>query len=197
MPIFIAGSTRPRHGDVLFDVPPSDPRVEARVVPYTAPPLPPKRRRRASGGRARRAGRHRAGRSSSRRNGARSSPSSSPAARRFQQRLATARGSSCRPTRLCVAARSTRSRRRGAASQRSGRAGRARPARAWRREVSTPSASLEQRVGEEVGVSPWIEITQERIDTFAKAIGDFQWIHVDPARARSSRRSAAPSRTAS
>ena len=56
---------------------------------------------------------------------------------------------------------------------------------------------LESRVGEEVGVSPWIEVTQERIDTFAKAIDDFQWIHVDPARAKNSRRSAAPSRTAS
>ena len=46
--------------------------------------------------------------------------------------------------------------------------------------------SLEQRVGQEVGVSPWVDISQERIDTFAKAIDDFQWIHVDPARARSS-----------
>jgi acyl dehydratase len=45
---------------------------------------------------------------------------------------------------------------------------------------------LEQRVGEEVGVSPWIEVSQERIDTFAKAIEDFQWIHVDPARAQGS-----------
>jgi len=45
---------------------------------------------------------------------------------------------------------------------------------------------LQQRVGEEVAVSPWIEITQERIDTFAKAIDDFQWIHVDRERARSS-----------
>ena len=45
---------------------------------------------------------------------------------------------------------------------------------------------LESRVGEEVGVSPWIEVTQERIDTFAKAIDDFQWIHVDPARAKHS-----------
>ena len=45
---------------------------------------------------------------------------------------------------------------------------------------------LERRVGEEVGVSPWIEISQERIDTFAKAIDDFQWIHVDPARAKGS-----------
>jgi len=46
--------------------------------------------------------------------------------------------------------------------------------------------ALEQRVGEEVAISPWIEITQQRIDTFAKAIDDFQWIHVDRARARSS-----------
>jgi acyl dehydratase len=45
---------------------------------------------------------------------------------------------------------------------------------------------LAQRVGEEVGVSPWVDVTQERIDTFAKAIDDFQWIHVDPARAKTS-----------
>jgi acyl dehydratase len=41
-------------------------------------------------------------------------------------------------------------------------------------------------VGEEVAVSPWLEITQERIDTFAKAIDDFQWIHVDRERAKAS-----------
>ena len=45
---------------------------------------------------------------------------------------------------------------------------------------------LETKVGEEVGVSPWVEITQERIDTFARAIEDFQWIHVDPERAKAS-----------
>jgi acyl dehydratase len=45
---------------------------------------------------------------------------------------------------------------------------------------------LEGRVGQEVAVSPWLEMTQERIDTFAKAIEDFQWIHVDPARAAKS-----------
>jgi len=43
---------------------------------------------------------------------------------------------------------------------------------------------LASRVGAEVGISPWLEIGQERIDTFARAIEDFQWIHVDPARAR-------------
>lgn len=53
--------------------------------------------------------------------------------------------------------------------------------------MASPSLrDLESRVGEEVGVSPWIEVTQERIDTFAKAIDDFQWIHVDPARAKNS-----------
>jgi acyl dehydratase len=45
---------------------------------------------------------------------------------------------------------------------------------------------LESQVGKEVGVSPWTEVTQERIDTFAKAIDDFQWIHVDRERAKSS-----------
>jgi acyl dehydratase len=46
--------------------------------------------------------------------------------------------------------------------------------------------SLESRVGQECGVSPWVEISQARIDQFAEATGDFQWIHVDPERAKSS-----------
>ncbi len=45
---------------------------------------------------------------------------------------------------------------------------------------------LAARVGQEVGVSPWLEVTQARIDTFAKAIDDFQWIHVDRERAKAS-----------
>ncbi len=45
---------------------------------------------------------------------------------------------------------------------------------------------LGSKVGEEVGVSPWVEISQERIDLFAKATEDFQWIHVDPVRAKDS-----------
>ena len=45
---------------------------------------------------------------------------------------------------------------------------------------------LEARVGQEVGVSPWVEMSQERIDLFAKATEDFQWIHVDPERAKDS-----------
>ena len=44
-------------------------------------------------------------------------------------------------------------------------------------------ASLEGLVGKELGVSSWHEITQERIDAFAEATGDRQWIHVDPERA--------------
>jgi acyl dehydratase len=38
-------------------------------------------------------------------------------------------------------------------------------------------------VGQEVGVSDWVTITQERINQFAEATGDHQWIHVDPVRA--------------
>lgn len=38
-------------------------------------------------------------------------------------------------------------------------------------------------VGEELGVSDWIEVTQEKINMFADATGDHQWIHVDPDRA--------------
>lgn len=43
---------------------------------------------------------------------------------------------------------------------------------------------LRQWVGKEVAVSEWLQITQERIDRFADATGDHQWIHVDPARAK-------------
>ena len=39
-------------------------------------------------------------------------------------------------------------------------------------------------VGETLGESDWLEITQERIDRFADATGDHQWIHVDPERAK-------------
>ena len=46
-------------------------------------------------------------------------------------------------------------------------------------------ANLDQMkvlVGQEVALSPWVEITQERIGQFADATADHQWIHVDPAR---------------
>lgn len=38
--------------------------------------------------------------------------------------------------------------------------------------------------GQEIGVSEWVEINQERIDQFAEATGDHQWIHVDVERAK-------------
>jgi acyl dehydratase len=44
-------------------------------------------------------------------------------------------------------------------------------------------ADLQALVGEIIGVSDWIDIGQKRIDLFADATGDHQWIHVDPARA--------------
>ena len=45
---------------------------------------------------------------------------------------------------------------------------------------------LEARVGEEIAVSPWVDMPQERINLFAQATEDFQWIHVDPQRAKNS-----------
>ena len=42
---------------------------------------------------------------------------------------------------------------------------------------------LRSLVGETVGTSEWIVVDQPRIDQFAQATGDHQWIHVDPARA--------------
>src|SRR3712207_4757831 len=43
---------------------------------------------------------------------------------------------------------------------------------------------LKAKVGEELGESDWLEITQERVNEFAEATGDHQWIHVDVERAR-------------
>jgi acyl dehydratase len=45
-------------------------------------------------------------------------------------------------------------------------------------------ADLVKAVGKQLGSSDWVEITQERIDRFAEATGDFQWIHTDPERAK-------------
>jgi acyl dehydratase len=42
---------------------------------------------------------------------------------------------------------------------------------------------LKKLAGSELGTSAWLDVTQERIDTFADATGDHQWIHVDPERA--------------
>jgi acyl dehydratase len=43
---------------------------------------------------------------------------------------------------------------------------------------------LRSRVGQDLGTSDWLEITQERVNTFADATGDHQWIHVDVERAK-------------
>lgn len=50
--------------------------------------------------------------------------------------------------------------------------------------IEAALADLRSKMGTEIHVGPWLTITQERIDAFAEATGDFQWIHVDPERAR-------------
>jgi len=47
----------------------------------------------------------------------------------------------------------------------------------------TAAADLPPLLDQHLGYSRWLEVTQERIDQFADATGDHQWIHVDPARA--------------
>ena len=49
---------------------------------------------------------------------------------------------------------------------------------------SVELARLGELAGREVGVSEWLVVAQDRIDAFAKATDDHQWIHVDPERAR-------------
>ena len=44
---------------------------------------------------------------------------------------------------------------------------------------------FEKYVGQELGVSEWLEVDQDRINAFADATLDHQWIHVDPERAKS------------
>lgn len=49
-----------------------------------------------------------------------------------------------------------------------------------------PLGALRGRIGEEIAVSDWLTVSQDRINAFAEATGDDQWIHVDPARAAAS-----------
>jgi acyl dehydratase len=49
--------------------------------------------------------------------------------------------------------------------------------------IVTSFKDFEQYVGKELGMSDYIKITQEQINKFADATLDYQWIHVDPARA--------------
>ncbi len=43
---------------------------------------------------------------------------------------------------------------------------------------------IKAMVGRNIGVSQWIEVTQEKINAFADITGDWQWIHIDPERAK-------------
>lgn len=49
---------------------------------------------------------------------------------------------------------------------------------------TTAAEMLAAKPGDALGVSDWLEITQQRINLFADATGDHQWIHVDPVRAK-------------
>ena len=44
-------------------------------------------------------------------------------------------------------------------------------------------SEMQAMVGQSVGTSEWITVTQERVNLFADATGDHQWIHIDPERA--------------
>jgi acyl dehydratase len=48
----------------------------------------------------------------------------------------------------------------------------------------TTFEEVQKAAGEQIGTSEWLDITQERVDTFAEATGDHQWIHVDVERAK-------------
>ena len=50
--------------------------------------------------------------------------------------------------------------------------------------VFSQASELLDAVGQHLGYSDWLEIDQQRIDMFADATGDHQWIHVDPERAK-------------
>lgn len=49
--------------------------------------------------------------------------------------------------------------------------------------IASPPQALADRVGQEIGVSPWVAIAQAQVNLFADATGDHQFIHVDPDRA--------------
>lgn len=50
--------------------------------------------------------------------------------------------------------------------------------------MTDPIEALRRQVGQDLGAGPWVQVTQARIDQFAAATGDFQWIHVDAERAK-------------
>jgi len=53
-------------------------------------------------------------------------------------------------------------------------------------KTSLKIRDLESRVGQEIAQSPWVDMPQERINLFAQATEDYQWIHVDPQKAKQS-----------
>lgn len=57
-----------------------------------------------------------------------------------------------------------------------------------KRTTVTSIDQLKEYVGRELGVGPWLTMTQARINAFADATGDHQWIHVDPERCKSAGR---------
>ena len=50
--------------------------------------------------------------------------------------------------------------------------------------VFTTFDEIEAAVGQEIGTTDWVQITQERVNEFAEATGDHQWIHVDVEQAK-------------
>ena len=52
------------------------------------------------------------------------------------------------------------------------------------RKVFTSVDEMRAAIGQDLGSGEWLEITQERVNAFAEATGDFQWIHIDAERAK-------------
>ncbi|MEN3951136.1 MaoC family dehydratase [Iodidimonas sp. SYSU 1G8] len=50
-------------------------------------------------------------------------------------------------------------------------------------QVTTHFDTIDTLVGQKIGTSDWLTVDQERVNKFAEATGDFQWIHVNPERA--------------
>ncbi|HEX6712319.1 MAG TPA: MaoC family dehydratase [Thermoleophilaceae bacterium] len=52
--------------------------------------------------------------------------------------------------------------------------------------TNTPPGELARYAGEELGVSDYVDVSQEMVNAFADVTGDQQWIHIDPVRAAAS-----------
>lgn len=49
--------------------------------------------------------------------------------------------------------------------------------------IAEALVNAQARLGQEIAVSDWVQVTQDKIDAFAETTGDRQWIHIDPVRA--------------